>query len=271
MPRFATADGTELYFHEEGSGLPVLALPGLTRNTTDFDHVAPHLNCRLIRVDYRGRGQSDWAAPDTYTVPVEAADVLALMDHLDLPQAAVLGTSRGGMIAMFLAATAKDRLLGVALNDIGPDIAEDGLNLIRAYVGKRPAQKTYAEAAAARAAHLPGFAGVPMDRWLAEVAQHYAEGPDGLTLRYDPALAGTLGDGSAPAPDLWPLFDAMAGLPLAVIRGANSDLLTPDTLAEMQRRRPDAIVTTVPDRAHVPFLDEPESLDALHRWLGDMR
>ncbi|KQI67264.1 hydrolase [Loktanella sp. 3ANDIMAR09] len=269
MPFFVAADGTQIYFEEAGTGTPVIALPGLTRNTTDFDHVAPHLDCRLIRLDYRGRGQSDWAAPETYTVPVEASDVLALMDHLSLPKAAFLGTSRGGMIAMFLAATAKDRVLGIALNDIGPEIAKTGLSVIRAYVGQRPTQKTYAEAAALRAT-LPGFANVPMDRWLAEVRQQYVQTDDGLELRYDPALAGTLGDGSEPAPNLWLLFDAMVGLPLVMIRGANSDLLTTETFAEMQRRRPDAIVASVPDRAHIPFLDEDVSLEALHRWLGAM-
>ncbi|RYH01946.1 alpha/beta hydrolase [Salipiger sp. IMCC34102] len=271
MPQITAADGTPLYYEEKGSGTPVLALPGLTRNTTDFDHVAPHLDCRLIRVDYRGRGQSGWADPATYTVPDETRDVLAVMDHLGLEKAACIGTSRGGMIAMFLAATAKDRLLGVALNDIGPELDEGGLNLIRAYVGKRPAQKTYDEAAATRATLMTQFPGVPMDRWRAEVEQHYAQTDDGLALRYDPALSSALGDGSEPSADLWPLFDALAGLPLAMIRGANSDLLTQETFEEMQRRRPDAIAAEVPDRGHVPFLDEPESLAALHDWLEQIR
>lgn len=264
---FTTADGTRLHFTDQGTGTPIIALAGLTRNGRDFDHVAPHLNTRLIRLDYRGRGRSDWADPASYTIPQEAADTLALMDHLGLEKAAILGTSRGGLIAMVIAATARDRLLGVALNDIGPEIAETGLEVIKSYIGKPPAQKSYAAAAAFRAKAWTHFANVPMDRWLAEVAQHYLETPDGLTLRYDPKLRdAVLAAGAQPAPDLWPLFDALAGLPLALIRGANSDLLTAETAAEMQRRRPDMIFADVPDRGHVPFLDEPAALAALGQW-----
>ena len=270
MPDFTAPDGTRLHYADAGSGLPVLALAGLTRNGRDFDHVAPHLDCRLIRLDYRGRGQSDWADPATYTVPVEAQDALALLDHLGLEKVAILGTSRGGLIGMMLAATAHDRLLGLALNDIGPVIDPAGLAVISGYVGKPPAQKTYAEAAAVRDRTWTTFRDVPMDRWLAEVEQHYEQTGAGLALRYDPALATTLGDGTTAMPDLWPLFDATAGLPLAAIRGANSDLLSPATWAEMRRRRPDGIYAEVPDRGHVPFLDEPQALAALRSWLEAM-
>ena len=271
MPDFTAPDCTRLHYDDAGTGLPVLALAGLTRNGRDFDHVAPHLDCRLIRLDYRGRGRSDRADPATYTVPVEAQDALALLDHLGLEKAAILGTSRGGLIGMMLAATAHDRLLGLALNDIGPVIDPAGLDVIRGYVGKNPAQKTWAEAAAFRAKAWTTFRGVPMDRWLAEVEQHYDQTDAGLVIRYDPALATTLGDGTTGMPDLWPIYDATAGLPLAAIRGANSDLLSRDTWAEMQRRRPDGIFAEVPDRGHVPFLDEPEAVAALRSWLEAMR
>lgn len=271
MPRFSSRDGLSLYYRDEGAGLPVIALAGLTRNGADFDHLAPHLPVRLIRPDYRGRGQSDWADPATYTIPQEADDVLALMDHLRLDRAAILGTSRGGLIAMLLAATAKARLIGVALNDIGPEIAETGLAVIKDYIGRNPAQKSYAEAAEARSQLWTRFEDVPMARWLAEVKAHYRQTPDGLVIRYDPKLRdAVLEAGAQPAPDLWPLFDALAGLPLALIRGANSDLLTKATADEMARRRPDMIRAEVPGRGHVPFLDEPEALDALHLWLEAM-
>ncbi|MEM8538023.1 MAG: alpha/beta hydrolase [Pseudomonadota bacterium] len=272
MPTFQSTDGLNLYYADEGAGLPVIALAGLTRNGADFDHVAPHLHVRLIRPDYRGRGQSDWADPTTYTIPQEAQDVLSLMAHLGLDKAAILGTSRGGLIAMMLAATAKDVLLGVALNDIGPVIADSGLDVIKGYIGRNPAQRTYAEAAAARAKLWSHFKDVPMDRWLAEVQAHYAETTDGLVIRYDPNLRdAVLAAGAQPMPDLWPLFDALNGLPLALVRGANSDLLTKDTADEMARRCPDMIKAEVPGRGHVPFLDEPEALNALHRWLEAMQ
>ena len=272
MPTFTANDGITLHYTDEGQGLPVIALAGLTRNGADFDHVAPHLPVRLIRPDYRGRGQSDWADPATYTIPQEAADVLALMDHLGLEKAAILGTSRGGLVAMVLAATAKDRLLGVALNDIGPEIAAKGLDVIKDYIGRNPAQKTYAEAAAARAKLWTHFDDVPMDRWLAEVQAHYHETPDGLVIRYDPKLRdAVLAAGAQPVPDLWPLFDALDGLPLALIRGANSDLLTQATADEMARRRPDMIRADIAGRGHVPFLDEPDALRALHAWLEKLQ
>ena len=109
-------------------------------------------------------------------------------------------------------------------------------------------------------------------RWREEVERLFVETPEGLDLPYDRRLRdAVLANGAQPAPDLWPLFDALAGLPLCTIRGANSDLLEAATFEEMKRRRPDMVATEVPDRGHIPFLDEPESLDALTRWLGMIR
>lgn len=270
MPRFSTPDGLALHFTDDGpaGATPVLCLAGLTRNSADFDHVLPHLlglGLRVIRMDYRGRGLSDHADPASYTIPQEAADALALLDHLGLGAVAILGTSRGGLIAMVLAATARTRLTGVALNDIGPELAQAGLDTIRDYIGKTPPHRTYVEAAAARAQTWTQFVDVPLMRWLAEVEGQYAETPEGLALRYDPRLRETVlaaGD----TPDLWPLFDALTGLPLALVRGANSTLLTPETAQDMRSRRPDMILAEVPGRGHVPFLDEPEALAALAAW-----
>ena len=269
MPEFDAPDGTRLHYTDAGTGTPVLALSGLTRNGTDFDYVAPHLaGIRLIRMDYRGRGRSAWADPATYTIPTEAADALALLDHLGIGAAAILGTSRGGLIAMAIGAMAPDRLTGVCLVDIGPELMATGLDVIKDYIGRNPLQKTYAEATAMRATLLPGFRDVPESRWNEEVRKHYTETPDGLTINYDPRLRdAVLAAGTQPMPDLWPLFDSLAAKPLACIRGANSNLLSVETFAEMQRRRPDMIAANVPDRGHVPFLDEPQSLDALKRWI----
>jgi pimeloyl-ACP methyl ester carboxylesterase len=269
MPHFTAADGTRLFYTENGEGPAVLALAGLTRNSGDFDHVAPYLPCRLIRMDYRGRGQSDWAEPATYTIPQEGADALALLDHLGLDKAAILGTSRGGLIAMMLAATHKDRLTGVALNDIGPEIDPKGLKVIENYIGRNPAQKTYEEAALFRARNWVHFRGVGHDRWLHEVRNHYEETPEGLVIRYDPKLREAVFENAQvqPAPDLWPLFEALHGLPLCLIRGGNSDLLTEATWARMRNLRHDAIAAEVPDRGHVPFLDEPQALHALQSWI----
>jgi pimeloyl-ACP methyl ester carboxylesterase len=270
MTQFFTApDGTRLAYRDQGQGTPVLCLTGLTRNMADFDYLAPHLSgIRLIRMDYRGRGESDWTGAATYTVPQEAQDALALLDHLGVDRAAILGTSRGGMIGLGLAAMARARVTGLLLNDVGPELHRRGLERIFDYVGRNPAAKTHADLAARLPRNMPGFANVPESRWLEEARHHYTETPEGLRIKYDPALRDSfLAAFQADLPDLWPLFDACAGLPLAVIRGANSDLLSPATVAEMHRRRPDLIVATVPDRAHVPFLDEPESLAAITQFL----
>jgi pimeloyl-ACP methyl ester carboxylesterase len=274
MSDFTTSDGLRLHYEDEGSGLPVLCLSGLTRNARDFDFVAPHLgHARLIRLDYRGRGQSDWGDYTTYTVPREAQDALELMDHLGLEKAAVLGTSRGGLIAMFLAATAKDMLLGVAMNDIGPVVEPGGLEVIMGYLGRDPGFADFDRMAAARKdAMEPSFAGVPLERWRKEVTHTHRETPDGVVINYDPRLRDAVIEaGATGTPDLWPLYDAIAPLPAAVIHGENSDLLSAATVEEMARRNPDLIVAHVPNRAHIPFLDEKPALEALQAWIAKMQ
>ncbi|MGB3688155.1 MAG: alpha/beta hydrolase [Jannaschia helgolandensis] len=270
MPEFRTSDNLRLCYEDQGDGQPLLCLSGLTRNSTDFDYVLPYLlgEHRVIRLDYRGRGKSQ-RAPDwkTYTIPTEARDVLELLDELGLAQVPIIGTSRGGLIGMALAMLAKDRLGGLCLVDIGPELAAEGLDVIKDYVGLNPSAKTYEEAALERATLMAGFDNVPAERWRDEVHHHYRETDNGLVINYDARLRDAVLDGGTqPMADLWPLFDALEGLPLACIRGANSDLLTPETLAEMARRRPDMIVAEVPGRGHVPFLDEPEALEALNEW-----
>ena len=273
MVTFQTSDGLSLYYTDEGTGLPILCLSGLTRTTADFDYVTPHLaGNRLIKMDYRGRGKSDFDPNwQNYILPIECRDVMELLTHLSLDKVAILGTSRGGLNAMGLAMGAADRLLGVALNDIGPFIDPMGLDFIMGYLGRNPAAKTHAEAAAAMPHVFTEFQNVPASRWMEEAVKHYAQTDAGLEITYDPHLRDAVeAAGAQAAPDLWPFFDAMAGMPIACIRGANSNLMSEDTLEEMQRRRPDMITAVVPGRGHIPFLDEPEAVAALHKWVGQM-
>ena len=265
---FRAEDGARLAYRDAGAGLPLLCLPGLTRSMADFDYLIPHLPpVRLIRMDYRGRGESDWTGAATYTVAQEAKDALALLDHLGVAKAAILGTSRGGLIGMVLGATARDRVLGLCLNDVGPEIAREGLARIFDYVGRNPAGKTV-EGYAERLSRSPGFDGVPPSRWLEEARKLVVETPEGLRIPYDPALRESfLAAFDGPPVDLWPLFDALAGLPLALIRGANSDLLTAETVQKMRARRPDMGFAEVPGRAHIPFLDEPEAVALIRDFL----
>lgn len=272
MPIFTAADRTNLYYTDEGSDTPLLLLSGLTRNSDDFQYVVPHLrqrgDVRIITMDYRGRGKSDWADPATYSIAHEAKDALDLLDYLGVNSTAILGTSRGGLIAMALAATHKNRLTGVALNDIGPEISQTGMDAIRAYVGRNPAAQTYSEAANMRAKLMVGFANVPASRWHEEVHTHYRQTPDGLKINYDPRLSETIvPPPDTPLPDLWPLFDALADLPICTIKGENSDLFTQVTLDKMLAKRPDMMHAIIKDRGHVPFLDEPAAVQTLNKWL----
>lgn len=270
MGHFTTSDGLSLYYTDVGEGVPILCLAGLTRTTADFDYVTPHLNgVRLIKMDYRGRGKSDWDKNwENYALPVECRDALELLDYLGLEKVAVLGTSRGGLNAMGLAMGAKSRLIGVALNDIGPVIDPKGLAFISTYLGRTPADTSLAEAASSLKNAYSGFVDVPLARWMEEAHKHFRQSATGLQITYDPNLRKAVEAlGAQAAPDLWPCFDALEDLPLACIRGENSDLLSQETLTEMQHRRRDMISVTVPGRGHIPFLDEPESVAALQTWV----
>jgi len=274
MPKFTTSDGLSLFYEDQGDGPPVLCLAGLTRNTTDFTYLVPHMaGTRLIRLDYRGRGQSDYAEDYmTYNILREGQDAVELLDHLGIDKATIIGTSRGGLIAMALSHTHPDRLNGVVLNDIGPEVAPIGIERIMDYVGKTPPFPDLDSAAdALKAGNEAAFPGVPLERWREQAEFMWFEKPDdgGIGIRYDSrlrdAMIGQAGAGDAP--DLWQLFDGLKDQPLASIRGQNSDLFTAETQGEMNARHPDMITAVVPDRGHVPFLDEPESLTAIRALL----
>ncbi len=272
MAFFTTSDGRRLYFEDTGTGKPLLCLAGLTRNSRDFSFLAPHLDdLRLIAMDYRGRGRSDHD-PDfmNYNILREGLDVVELLDHLGLARVTLLGTSRGGLIAMALAASHPERLAGVILNDVGPVIEPAGIAKIMDYVGKPPTARTYDEAARALQQTMQAqFPGVPLSIWKRQAEHQYTETPTGLALRYDPALRDALIQQAAqgPAPDLWPLFEALRGIPTGVIRGAHSDVFGAATLQEMHNRHPGLISTEIADRGHAPFLDEPQSLEIINEIL----
>ncbi|TMV07613.1 alpha/beta hydrolase [Ruegeria sediminis] len=272
MPYFTTSDDRRIYFEDTGEGQPLLCLAGLTRCSRDFSFLAPHVtDLRMIAMDYRGRGRSDYD-PDfmNYNVPRESRDAIELLDHLGLAQVTVLGTSRGGLIAMALAATHPERLSGVILNDVGPVIEPVGIARIMDYLGRKPASRTHDQAARVlKEAMEPQFPGVPLDVWRKQAEIQYEATPDGLALRYDDALHKALLEQSATGaiPDMWLFYEALKDIPTGAIRGANSDILSAETLAEMHRRHPGLISAEVPDRGHAPFLDEAESLAIIRRIL----
>lgn len=272
--RLSLQDGTNIFYrdtHPDGyEGLTVIALAGLTRNSLDFEYLAAHFNpdIRLIRIDSRGRGHSDWRDPASYTVAQEAADVLEVMDQLAIERAAFIGTSRGGLISMALAYAALERIVGVLLNDIGPVLEFSGLKKIGDYLGVQPQANTLQDMADSLKLNRHGFNHVPDSRWLEEAQHQYLQGENGVELFYDPALRNSFVEGIVDEiPAIWDLFDLLVDKPLAVIRGESSDILSAETMIEMQKRRPDMLACTLKDRGHVPFLDEPEALETIRAWL----
>jgi len=274
--RYASVDGLSLYYRDlgpRGSALdPVLCLPGLTRNSRDFEDLAPRIarDRRVLCPDFRGRGLSDpdpdWANyhPGTY-----ALDTIRLLDTLGLQRVAVVGTSLGGLVGMILAATQPGRITKLVLNDIGPEVAPEGLARIRRNVGKLPPVSTWDEALAqARTVNGASLPGLSDEAWHRFVRRLYREDARGVPrLDFDLAISRMVDDTNAVAPDLWPLFQAIATLPMLVIRGALSDLLSPDTLARMHALSPTLVSVEVADRGHTPLLDEPPCLQAIDTFL----
>ncbi|MBL4806181.1 MAG: alpha/beta hydrolase [Rhodobacteraceae bacterium] len=272
MKDFITSDGLRLDYRDEGTGQVVLCLPGLTRDLTDFDELAAALNgnVRLIRLTMRGRKGSDFDPNfQNYNIVQESRDVVEFMDFMGLEKAVIVGTSRGGFIAMILAGTMPERLSGVLLNDIGPELTKDGLQRIVDYLGITPkAQNLPDLVSALQSTMLDAFPNLPPEKWGELAMRWFDVTPDGVALNYDPTMRDAmLEQQQKPTPDLWPLFDMMAEIPLALVRGANSDLLAAEAAAEMRRRIPAMIFADVPNRGHIPFLDEPEALDALNQLL----
>ena len=274
------ADGTRLYARDYSAAgamlTPAVCLPGLTRNARDFETIAPRLAAgrRVIALDFRGRGMSGRADPSTYRPDQEVADTLAVLDHLGINRFAIIGTSRGGIVAMVMAARALPRIAGVLFNDIGPRIDTAGLLRIRSYLGTDPQFASWQEAVAALKAGNPGFPNLPDEEWLAFARRVYREDDGRPRADYDPGLAQnfpTVEDIEAgKVPELWSLLDMMADVPSLVLRGENSDLLSDATVAAMRQRHRRLAAVTVKDRGHVPFLDEPDSTAAIDAWLKEV-
>jgi pimeloyl-ACP methyl ester carboxylesterase len=267
-------DGLRLHVREYGErtgrALPVVCLPGLARTTADFDPLAaalagdPARPRRVLALDYRGRGLSDHDPdPGRYSVPVELGDVVTVLTARAVASAVFVGTSRGGLIAMALAAARPTAIAGVVLNDIGPVIEPQGLMRIKSYVGKLPQPRSFAEGAEAlRRLFGAQFPRLGETDWLASARRTWREHDGRLVLTYDPRLAEGLAAlaPDQPLPTMWPQFDALAHVPMMVIRGANSDILSAATLMAMRTRRRETTVVEIPDQGHAPLLAEPDTI-----------
>lgn len=273
---WTSRDGLKLHYRDYSGPderPPVLCLHGLTRNSRDFENLAGRLagEWRVIAVDFRGRGLSDYdPVPSRYMPPIYAADVLQLLDEIDVDEAVFVGTSLGGLVTMIVAAFAPQRIAGVVLNDVGPELNPAGLERIRTYVGKPLLFADWDEAADALAGKYgdvhPAYG---RDEWLRYAKRVCREGGSGVELDYDMAIADAFSamEDSEPVADSWPLFRALAGKPLLILRGEHSDLLSPQIAAKMRDAVPGAEIVTVPNVGHAPDFDEPESIEAIDRLL----
>ncbi len=288
-----SADGLKLHAKVIGTAkntaLPVLCLPGLTRTADDFDEIAtalafdPNAPRRVIAMDFRGRGLSAYDAdPASYNVVVETGDVIALLASLEIPRAIFLGTSRGGIVSMVMAATKPDLIAGLVLNDIGPALEMKGLMKIVGYIANPPPRQTWDEAAKGLKDMFGNVFPTLNDAgWMAWARRAFREKQGAssfdpkqddtrkplhtfrhpaLERTYDLKLAKTLEgiDPANPPAPIWDLFDKLQGKPLMLIHGALSDLLSPQGVKDMVAKRPDIDLVEVPNEGHAPLLaDQP--------------
>jgi pimeloyl-ACP methyl ester carboxylesterase len=251
---------------------PVLCLPGLTRNARDFEDLAAAIapSRRVICPDLRGRGLSEYATdPATYAPAHYLGDIVGLLASLGITRFVAIGTSLGGLLTMMLAASGAD-IAAAVLNDIGPEIDPAGLARIRTYVGVAAAYPDWTAAAEAqRVAQGEAFPDFTPADWLRFARRTMRENADGIVFDYDMAIAQPFAqdDGATPAPDLWPLFDALGGRPVLVLRGGNSDILSAATAEAMQARLPGLDLVTLPGTGHAPTLDEPLTRSAILQLL----
>jgi len=242
--------------------IPVLCLAGLSRCTKDFHAVAVYLqDCgyRVIALDYRGRGLSDWDPNwQNYTIPIEGQDIDDAIAKLKLNRFAILGTSRGGLHAMAMGQRYdKDRIAGVILNDVGARIEMRGIHRLAATIGRNMTHDSFETLAkhlqSGMQMQFPAFTDVD---WLRYAHQLATKQHDQVVLDYDPALGHQLAslDEGAPWPDLWPLFDGLSDVPIQVIHGKKSDLLTDDTCKDMQARHEGLELVDIADQGHAPML-----------------
>jgi pimeloyl-ACP methyl ester carboxylesterase len=274
---FGSSDGLQLYYRDfasPGSGrTPVLCLPGLTRNSRDFETTALRLQRtrRVLCADLRGRGRSQYDPNwQNYHPGSYVADIARLLADAGVARVVLLGTSLGGYLSMAIAAATPRLAAAVILNDIGPEVDREGLARIAAYVGRNSTATSWAEAAQrAREVNGQAFPELSDDEWLAFARRSWVEADGVIRLDMDPRIGDAVRAAPvAAAPDLWPLYAALAPVPTLAIRGASSDVLSVATFDRMLREKPDLRRVTVPGRGHAPSLDEPASIEAIDAFLA---
>ena len=275
---WTSSDGLNLHYRNypgpEGyAGPPVLCLHGLTRNARDFAGLAEELSAsrRVIVPEMRGRGLSDYAPiSDSYTPTTYVADVERLLAEQGIARFIAIGTSMGGLMTMLLAQAKPGRIAAAVMNDIGPVVDAAGLGRISGYVGQGRSYPTWVHAARALAAvHGPAFPDYDLDMWLEMAKRTMVVTQNGrISYDYDMAIAEPFGKpGNAAPPNLWLAFEALRDVPMLLVRGELSDLLSVDTVKQMSVRNPALRSITVPRVGHAPTLDEPAVRAAIRALL----
>jgi pimeloyl-ACP methyl ester carboxylesterase len=262
-----SGDGVRLHarvYPGDPAALPLLCLPGLTRNARDFDGLAPALagERTVYAINLRGRGESGYAKDSLTYVPLTyAQDVAALLADRAIDRFQAIGTSLGGIVTMLLAAMLPGRLAGAVFNDVGPDIAPAGLARIRAYVGQNVNHPTWIHAArAAEEVNRDVYPQWALEDWLVFAKRTHRLTPEGrIVADYDPNIAQPFRvPGGEAGGDLWPAFAAMKAIPTLIVRGGDSDILATSTADRMLAALDHGRLLTVPNIGHAPTLDEPD-------------
>lgn len=269
---YHSSDGLRLYardYHcrnlENLNPETVLCMHGLTRNSADFASLANHLceRYRVIAVDQRGRGRSDYdPVAANYTPMTYVQDMFTLLDQLKITEVILVGTSMGGLMSMLMAAIQPQRISKMIINDIGPEVDPRGLERIESYVGKSGPVNSWDEAVAqCRSVNSMAFPDFSDEQWLDFTQGVYREEDGVPVLAYDPAIAQAMQDkesGAVP-PNLWSVFEKSVAIPMLVVRGADSDILSRECVEGMRGRHSGLVVAEIPHRGHAPTLTEPAS------------
>ena len=273
------ADGVSLHakIYGGGSKTPIICLHGLTRNERDFEDLAPKIAATgrdVVALTMRGRGRSTYDPNYLNYHPLTYRDdVLKALDAMAIDSAVFVGTSLGGIVSMLTNEIAPERVTAAIINDVGPELAVEGITRIAGYAGKTKTQVASLNEAAAeiRAVNGIAFPGASEDFWRIFARRTFRENPDGSwTLAYDPNIGKALAEVGA-APDLWAPWESLKNKPTLLIRGAVSDLLSPEIVAKMRTVHPDFDYAEVPNVGHAPTLTEPEAWAAIEKFLDKIR
>lgn len=272
-------DGLKLFYRDynySADDAPaVICLPGLTRNSSDFNFIASHIatSRRVLAPDFRGRGRSEYdPVMENYVPATYAQDMITLIDKLALDRVICLGTSLGGLVSMLLASMIPDRITQVILNDVGAEIDPAGLARISSYAGQQGPVSSWQEAVEqAKVVSGIAFPGRSKKWWMTFAKNIYSENESGVpVLAHDPLIGvALLRLPGAPEPNAgWLLFDNIKKVPTLLIRGAISDILSADIADDMKAVKPDLILSEIPGVGHAPTLEEPEAVVAIDGFLS---